>query len=863
MNRVWQRLRQGKRRRSILETLEQKVCLTVSVALDDGSLLVSGDADGIVEVSANENDQLEVTDAGVLIGAFANVSELDIKLDPEESGESVLHLDLDEYDLEHLRINDVTIVGLHDDHDDDHAHEETDEHNHDDDDHGHDHEHDDHDHEDEHHDDDDPIVASAHDSGLPADFDDDGVVGTSDFLILSEVFGQAVTTETEHVDLDHDGKIDVRDFLLLSKTFGQTSVIDITDVILTNRSADCADYVGSYTAQALDIQNELLFTSMVTITADETTCTIESDSVPNHEFNDETAAFAGGAEGATITATETISVVPRFPEFADEVTQISTGVKNAIFLNGVRLDIVAAGCYRPSQSQDESGNVGIGCQTSDPWLLDALGSESQFGVDEHNGHTQPGGLYHYHGNPNALFNDSPGDEGSPVIGFAADGFPVYGSFFLDYDTGEVREAISGYTLKEGSRGERSDTNPGGEYDGEYVDDWEFTDAGDLDECNGMTVDGQYGYYITDSFPWGVRCLRGTPDESFLGGGGGGPGGGGPPGGGGGAPPTGDPNATLPESAYAGDYTLMDEEFGTMVTVTVSDETRTIVANAIPDHEVGDFPNSGNPNTISEQSLTLEFPIEGTYVGTPSFALSPGVAVNGVPFIPGTAETVTCDSGEVYRVEAIQEIYNLGLDFNNAHVQPNGQYHYHGVSELLVDAYATEDDLVHVGFAADGFLVYYSKSNAYESGYVLSTEPRTGTDCVASGPAGGDTVEIAGTVPDGTYGSDWVHTEDGDLDECNGTTIGGEYAYFITDAYPYVSRCLMGEVAGGGGGPGGGDGPGGGGPPARPDFEAAAIVLGVSEQEIRDAVGEPPPNFDAAAELLGIMVDDLLEALGIA
>ena len=51
---------------------------------------------------------------------------------------------------------------------------------------------------------------------------------------------------------------------------------------------------------------------------------------------------------------------------------------------------------------------------------------------------------------------------------------------------------------------------------------------------------------------------------------------------------------------------------------------------------------------------------------------------------------------------------------------------------------------------------------------------------------------------------------GDLDECNGIEIDGEYAYFLTDTFPYVPRCLMGEATtgeeeGGGGGPGGGPG----------------------------------------------------------
>jgi len=291
---------------------------------------------------------------------------------------------------------------------------------------------------------------------------------------------------------------------------------DITDAVLVNRSADCADYVGTYSAMAQDLQNGTEFVSSIVITATEDSCTVTSNSVPNHAFNDETAAFAGGTEGATISEVETISTFARYPEFADTPTVISQQVKNAIFLNGVRLDIAAAGCYLPNDpSAGEDGNVGIGCASDDPWVLDPLGTESKFGADFHNAHTQPGGLYHYHAAPKALYDDAPGPDGSPVIGFAADGFPVYGPYFVDPETSELRRAVSGYTLKEGVRGERTDTNPGGAYTGEYNDDWEFTDAGDLDECNGMTVNGQYGYYVTDSYPWVIKCLSGTPDESFV------------------------------------------------------------------------------------------------------------------------------------------------------------------------------------------------------------------------------------------------------------------------------------------------------------------------------------------------------------
>lgn len=294
------------------------------------------------------------------------------------------------------------------------------------------------------------------------------------------------------------------------------AAIDITNAILEKRSADCGDYVGAYTANVTDEQNQTAFMSEVVITATEADCTVTSNSVPNHDFNDATAAFAGGQEGASISEVDAVRTVTRTPEFADEPTYISQEVKNAVFLNGVLLDIFSAGCYNPeSADASEDGNVGIGCASDAAWLLDPLGTEAKFGADAHNAHTQPGGLYHYHGGPNALFDDNPGPDGSPVIGFAADGFPVYGSYFRDPNTGEVRQAVTGYTLREGSRGERSSTNPGGAYTGEYNDDWEFTGAGDLDECNGMTIDGQYGYYVIDAYPWVVKCLRGTPHESFI------------------------------------------------------------------------------------------------------------------------------------------------------------------------------------------------------------------------------------------------------------------------------------------------------------------------------------------------------------
>jgi len=332
-----------------------------------------------------------------------------------------------------------------------------------------------------------------------------------------------------------------------------------------------------------------------------------------------------------------------------------------------------------------------------------------------------------------------------------------------------------------------------------------------------------------------------------------------------APTTTAPRATITPSGseYLGSYTLLDEEFGTLVTAVVHGSTRTINSNALPDHETGDFPNNGNPNTISEQDVSYGFTTEPIYTGAATGVRTMGVAVNGVKFEPGTAETVTCATGETFRIEALQDIYNLGFDFNNAHVQPTGEYHYHGISQLLVEAHEHNNDLVHVGFAADGFLMYYSKSGVYESGYGLAMADRAGTDCVGSLPPRA-AVDIDGTSPDGTYTSDWVYSEGGgELDRCNGITIDGEYLYVITDAYPYVGRCLNGAVSAGAGEPGGG--PGAGGPGDRPggpsDLTEAAEDLGVTVAELQAALGPPPPNMAGAAAALGVDVEVLRELIG--
>ena len=279
----------------------------------------------------------------------------------------------------------------------------------------------------------------------------------------------------------------------------ESTPIDITSTILSNRSGDCADYVGSYSSSVVDVNRGEVFSGSMQIEATEDVCNLVSNSIPNHNFNNGPLSFPNETKEL-----EQSFVIYRNPVVAEDRISLDHRTLNAILLNGAPVDILSAGCW------DGTKNVATGCSQGSQWLIDPVGSNGFFSEDTHNAHTQPNGMYHYHGDPSALYDENPGPNGSPVIGFAADGFPIYGPYFLDPNSGQVREARSGYSLKDGDRV----SGPPGAYDGFYNDDWVFTNAGDLDECNGMSIEGQYGYYLTASYPWIIKCYIGTPHFSF-------------------------------------------------------------------------------------------------------------------------------------------------------------------------------------------------------------------------------------------------------------------------------------------------------------------------------------------------------------
>lgn len=227
-------------------------------------------------------------------------------------------------------------------------------------------------------------------------------------------------------------------------------------------------------------------------------------------------------------------------------------------------------------------------------------------------------------------------------------------------------------------------------------------------------------------------------------------------------------ALAPAMAAAGD-----------VHITVQNDLRCVSSNGLPDHETGTFPNKGNPNRISEQTVSFCVDATPTFSGSAQEARTIGIATNGVIIRPGTADWYDAssrrghsrDRSSGWNLDGLGAAEMLGMDANNAHVDNRGLYHYHGVADSL-----SKDGSL-IGWAADGFEIHYIGDRA-QSSYQLKSGVR------ASGPGG---------EYDGTYVQDWQFTQgSGNLDECNGAMVDGTYTYFATDTFPFFPHCLKGD-----------------------------------------------------------------------
>jgi hypothetical protein len=255
-----------------------------------------------------------------------------------------------------------------------------------------------------------------------------------------------------------------------------------------------------------------------------------------------TGPFLDGNPSIT-TNQNSIFKMPLNPTQNTGTATATQGGNIGIFINGVAMFDYRDGVAWNATTSALCGGPGNppcpgGPTATMPWNRDAIIAEKA-GFDCAKGHPAQGN-YHHHQNPSAFkldltvisticdIYDADGlyvineNEHSPLIGYAYDGFPVYGAYaFKNADgTGGITRMKSGYQLRNITT---RTTSPSGAtvtsgpavsttYPlGYFREDYEFVahtgEADYLDEHNGR-------FCVTPEYPNGIYCYFATVDEDW-------------------------------------------------------------------------------------------------------------------------------------------------------------------------------------------------------------------------------------------------------------------------------------------------------------------------------------------------------------
>lgn len=193
------------------------------------------------------------------------------------------------------------------------------------------------------------------------------------------------------------------------------------------------------------------------------------------------------------------------------------------------------------------------------------------------------------------------------------------------------------------------------------------------------------------------------------------------------------------------------------TISVQGDQRIFTGNDLPNHPTGTFPVSAsddayavdrNPNSIREQSITLSLPVNPTAAFQPNCVGGEvGIMLSGVVIF------------SAFDAAGRDAVAHEVQDNCDGHPQRTGFYHYHSLSDCIVDT-STNGHSSLVGYAFDGYGIF------------------------------------------GYYGEDGAEVTNEDLDQCHGHTHIIEwdgqmvemYHYHATHEFPYVVGCFHGQPA---------------------------------------------------------------------
>ena len=97
----------------------------------------------------------------------------------------------------------------------------------------------------------------------------------------------------------------------------------------------------------------------------------------------------------------------------------------------------------------------------------------------------------------------------------------------------------------------------------------------------------------------------------------------------------DTTCSLSGVEYCTSYSIEDTTYGTMMTVTVTDTTRDIESNAVPDFE------TGYDDTITEDEISYSYPLVPVWTGAQTVTRAPGISIHGIPLDPA-GQDIDCD-----------------------------------------------------------------------------------------------------------------------------------------------------------------------------------------------------------------------------
>ncbi|GAA4073083.1 hypothetical protein GCM10022389_18120 [Flavobacterium cheonanense] len=281
--------------------------------------------------------------------------------------------------------------------------------------------------------------------------------------------------------------------------------------------------------------NDAVLANVQTVHYDGTWVYVSATGIPAYI----TGPFLDG-NPSLATAQNRIFKIPLSPTQNTGTATATTGGNIGIFKNGVALFDYRDGVAWSSTTNALCGGPGNppcagGPGTTQAWNRDAIPAE-RAGFDCSKAHPAMGN-YHHHQNPSAFNLDLtvlsnicstyPSDGlytinplvHSPLLGFAYDGFPIYGAYAYTNTngTGAITRMKSSYQLKSYPTGLRTNGPSINQvvgtqtmFNGYFREDYEYvahpSDPTYLDEHNGR-------FCITPEYPNGIYCYFATVDAN--------------------------------------------------------------------------------------------------------------------------------------------------------------------------------------------------------------------------------------------------------------------------------------------------------------------------------------------------------------